>query len=260
MKTVSVMVVLPTLGNRLESLETALASCATLPASVSPTVTVVVPTAAAAAREIALRHGAALVDDPASGMANAINAAIATRTEEKYYIWLGDDDVLLGPGIARAVEALEHQSDAVVALGHCEYIDESGNVIGKNAAGSLAKVFLPWGPNLIPHPGTVVSMDALEKVGGFSSGLSYALDLDVFLKLRRLGPFIPVKHTTAQFRWHAASLTVADRRASSREAMNVKARHLPGWLRPFAPLWHWPVAWASTIAASGVSRVARKKR
>lgn len=260
MNTVSVMVVLPTLGDRLESLEIALASCATLPAEISLTVAVVAPRGAEAAREIARRFDAVLVDDPASGMADAINAALAARSAEKYYIWLGDDDVLVGPGIAKAVQALEGQPKAVVAYGHCGYIDPSGRVIGKNTAGSLAKVLLPWGPNLLPHPGTVVSMDALEKVGGFSSGLSYALDLDVFLRLRRVGRFVAVKHTTAQFRWHAASLTVADRRASSREAMRVKARHLPGWLRPFAPLWHWPVAWASSLAASGVSRAARKKR
>ena len=259
MKTVSVMVVLPTLGDRLDSLKIALASCSTLPATLSPTVAVVVPTKATEARKLARRHGAVMVDDPGSGMADAINAAIATRGDEKYYIWLGDDDVLVGAGIAQAVDQLESHPEAVVAYGHCEYIDGSGTVIGKNTAGSLAKLLLPWGPNLIPHPGTVVSMDALQDVGGFSSELSYALDLDVFLKLRRLGRFLPVNQATAQFRWHADSLTVADRRASSREAMAVKARHLPKWLRVFAPLWHWPVAWASMLAANGVSRAARKK-
>ena len=260
MQTISVMVVLPTLGDRPESLEIALASCETIPAGISVTVAVVTPTAATEARQIAQRHGAVVIDDPASGMADAINAAIATRTIEKYYIWLGDDDVLVGAGIAEAVRTLEAHPDAVVAYGHCEYIDESGRVIGINAAGSLARALLPWGPNLIPHPGTVVAMDALEEIGGFTTGLSYALDLDVFLRLRRVGQLMSVKKVTARFRWHSDSLTVADRRASSQEAMKVKASHLPGWLRPLAPVWHWPVAWASLLAAKGVTRAARKKR
>ena len=259
MNTVSVMVVLPTLGNRLESLALALESCDTFPEHIAPTVAVVVPKGATPARQLASRHDAILIDDPGSGMADAINAAIATRGDEKYYIWVGDDDVLVGAGIAAAVEGLESTPAAVVAYGHCEYIDGAGRIIGKNSAGKVAEFLLPWGPNLIPHPGTVVSMDAIANAGGFDSELSYALDLDLFLRLRREGVFLHVTHTTAQFRWHAQSLTVADRRASSREAMKVKADYLPKLLKPFAPLWQWPVAWASMAAARQVSRRAVKK-
>ena len=259
MNTVSVMVVLPTLGTRLESLALALESCATIPAHIETTVVVVAPKGATAAGQLALRHDATVVDDPGSGMADAINEAIATRGNEKYYIWVGDDDVLVGAGIAAAVEELESTPAAVVAYGHCEYIDDAGRVIGKNSAGKVAELLLPWGPNLIPHPGTVVSMDAIANAGFFDSELSYALDLDLFLRLRRQGPFLHVAHTTAQFRWHAQSLTVADRRASSREAMKVKAGYLPKSVKPFAPLWQWPVAWASTVAARQVSRRAAGK-
>jgi GT2 family glycosyltransferase len=258
MNTVSVMVVLPTLGDRLESLALALESCATFPAHIEPTIVVVVPEGATPARQLALRHRAIVINDPGSGMADAINAAIATREDEKYYIWVGDDDVLVGEGIAAAVEELERTPAGVVAYGHCEYIDDAGRVLGKNSAGNIAQLLVPWGPNLIPHPGTVVSIDAIASAGGFDSELSYALDLDLFLRLRRQGLFLHVKHTTAQFRWHAESLTVADRRASSREAMKVKASYLPNWLKPVAPLWQWPVAWASTVAARQVSRRAAK--
>ena len=259
MNTVSVMVVLPSLGDRLESLALALESSATFPAHIEPTIVVVVPEGATPARQLALRHRAIVINDPGSGMADAINAAIAIRADEKYYIWVGDDDVLVGAGIAAAVEELESAPAAVVAYGHCEYIDDAGRIIGKNSAGKVAQLLLPWGPNLIPHPGTVVSMDAIANTGGFDSELSYALDLDLFLRLRREGVFIHVNHVTAQFRWHPQSLTVADRRGSSREAMKVKASHLPKLLRPVAPLWQWPVAWASTIAARQVSRRVAKK-
>ena len=259
MNTVSVMVVLPTLGTRLESLALALESCATFPAHIAPTVVVVAPKGATPARQLALRHDAIVIDDPGSGMADAINAAIATRGDEKYYIWVGDDDVLVGAGIAAAVEGLESTPAAVVAYGHCEYIDDAGRIIGKNSAGKVTQLLLPWGPNLLPHPGTVVSMDAIANAGGFDSELSYALDLDLFLRLRRQGRFLPVNHVTAQFRWHAESLTVADRRSSSREAMKVKASHLPKLFKPFAPLWQWPVAWASAVVARQVSRRAAKK-
>jgi hypothetical protein len=79
--------------------------------------------------------------------------------------------------------------------------------------------------------------------------LSYALDLDVFLKLRQHGRFLSVPVVASQFRWHADSLTVADRQASGAEAMVVKRRHLPPLLRPVSGLWNWPVAWAAQVAA-----------
>jgi GT2 family glycosyltransferase len=253
-----VMVVLPTLGKRLVHLGVALESCSTLAESISLTLCVVAPAAAIEARKLAADRGAQLVDDPGTGMADAINAALSTRSSERYYVWLGDDDVLVPSGIERLIAALDADEKAVVAHGQCEYIDTEGATIALNRAGGLAHFLLAWGPNLIPHPGTVVSMDALEKVGGFSSGLSYALDLDVFLKLRKVGGFVAVPTVASRFRWHSESLTVADRRASSREAMSVKARHLPGWLRWMSPLWHWPIAWLSTLAAKIMNRQARK--
>ena len=253
-----VMVVLPTLGKRLLHLGLALESCSTLAQSVSLTLCVVAPVAAIDARKLAADHGAQLVDDPGTGMADAINAALVTRSSEKYYVWLGDDDVLVSPGIRRLIAALDADDTAVVAHGHCEYMDTEGTTIALNRGGKLAQFLLTWGPNLIPHPGTVVSIDALEKVGGFSPGLSYALDLDVFLKLRKAGRFVAVPAVASRFRWHPESLTVADRKASSREAMSVKARHLPHWLRWMSPLWHWPIAWLSALAAQRVNTLASR--
>ena len=96
------------------------------------------------------------------------------------------------------------------------------------------------------------------RAGGFTPGYSYALDLDLFLRLRKLGSFLPIPAVTARFRWHPDSLTVADRQASSREAMAIKKSYLPAWLRWASPLWHWPVAWASALAAQLLSARVKK--
>jgi len=253
------MIVLPTLGQRLTHLETALLSCDELAKKISVTICVVAPEAAVDAREIAAKHGAVLVDDPGTGMSDAVNAAIAKRTSEDFYIWLGDDDRLIPDGTLHLIQALDSKPDAVVAYGKCEYINDGGDFIATNSAGKWAEFFLSWGPNLIPHPGTLIRMDALEKIGGFHSSLLYALDLDVFLRLKKLGRFVSVPAVASQFRWHDQSLTVEDRGASSREAMKVKASHLPVWLRFLAPLWQWPVAWASWLAAERVKVLSRKR-
>jgi GT2 family glycosyltransferase len=191
-------------------------------------------------------------------MPAAVNAGLASATSERYYVWVGDDDRLVARGIAALVEELEKDDHAVVAHGQCHYITHSGSVIGTSGAGALARFLLPWGPNLIPHPGTIVRISALRSIGFFDPALNYALDLDVFLKLRGRGTFVSRPVVSAQFRWHPESLTVADRQASSVEAMAIKRSHLPTWVRPLSPLWHWPVAWASMIASEMVSARARR--
>lgn len=253
----SVLVVLPTLGDRLEFLETTLRSCRDLAGLVTTTVAMVVPTGAVKARALGVKYGAVLIDDPGSGMADAVNAGLGARTSEEFYVWVGDDDELVPQGAAALMEALRNRPTAVVAYGHCDYIDGTGSVIGRSKAGRLAIALLPWGPNLIPHPGTIVRLDALEAVGGFDSRLSYALDLDVFLKLRRVGDFLTAPTVSARFRWHADSATVADRSSSTREAIIVKNRHLPAWLRPLSWIWTYPVAWATQVAAWAVTLRAR---
>jgi len=253
----ALLVVLPTLGDRLEFLEATLQSCKELAEHVPTTVAMVVPARAEPARGLGRHYGAVLIDDPGTGMADAVNAGLERRTTEDFYVWVGDDDELVPAGVLALMRGLEEQAPAVVAYGHCEYIDDAGRAIGHSRAGRLATLLLPWGPNLIPHPGTVVRLDALEVVGGFDSSLSYALDLDVFLKLRRVGGFISQPEVSARFRWHADSATVADRSASAKQAIAVKNRHLPEWLRGVSWIWNYPVSWASQVAAWAVTLRAR---
>ena len=250
--------VLPTLGERLSFLESTLLSCEKLAREIPTTVVMVAPTWAIEARALGSRFGVTVVDDPGTGMADAVNAGLGVRSTEDFYVWVGDDDELVAPGILALMESMGDRPSAVVASGQCDYINDAGIVIGRSKAGPLAKALLAWGPNFIPHPGTLVRLDALEAVGGFDSSLSYALDLDVFLKLRRMGDFLSIPSISARFRWHSASATVADRSASAREAIAVKNRHLGPWLRAISWLWNYPVAWASQSAAWLVSWRARK--
>lgn len=254
----SMLVILPTLGDRLDFLKETLESVARQRADVDLNLVVVAPLAAEAARALAASYGAILVEDPKHGISAAINCGLSARNGEEYYAWVGDDDLFRDGGLALLKQQLDADPRAVVAYGGCDYVDPDGNILWVSAAGNLAKTLLPWGPNLIPNPAAIIRFDALEAVGGFDEELRYSMDLDVFLALRRHGRFIALRQTVAAFRWHPDSLTVANRRASSQEAERVKQRHLPAGLRPLAPLWHVPVRWASAIAASRVTARARK--
>ncbi|HSN05908.1 MAG TPA: glycosyltransferase [Candidatus Angelobacter sp.] len=249
-----VLVVLPTLGDRLDTLAETLRSVDVQRSDVDLTLALVVPASSTAAIDLGRAHGALIVDDPRKGISPAINAGIAAATDEEFYAWMGDDDLFRPGGLRTLRDLLDAAPEAVLAYGGCDYIDPQGRTIGTSRAGRLAQWLLAWGPDLIPHPGTMIRLDALRAIGCFDADLRYAMDLDAFLSLRSHGRFVCTTSSVSAFRWHPDSLTVANRAASSAESEAVKSRHLPTYLRPVEPLWRAPVRWASAWAARGVSR------
>jgi glycosyltransferase involved in cell wall biosynthesis len=253
----SVVVVVPTLGERLGTLAESLASVRAQ-RGVRTRLVVVVPESATEARDIALQHQAVLVDDPRRGLSAAVNAGVAARTDEDYYAWLGDDDLLAEDGLATLSRLLEAHPRAVVSYGACAYIDEVGRTVTVSRAGDLASRIQPWGPNLVPQPASLTRVDALVAAGPYDESLRFAMDLDMFLRLRRLGTFASTRTQVASFRWHADSLTVANRGLSLAESERIKRRYLDARLRPLSPLWEVPVRLATRVAARQVNARAHR--
>jgi GT2 family glycosyltransferase len=250
-----VLIVVPTLGRRPDYLEQTLASVRSQGVPVD--LVVVCPTDATPAREAAARHAAAVLDDPGS-LSAAINLGLATATtRHRYGNWIGDDDLLEPGSLAATRAALEDDRSAVVAYGACRYIDEAGRELWVSRAGRLAAWLLPWGPDLIPQPGMLFRLADFDAVGGVDETLTFAMDLDLLLKLRRRGAFVALGRPVSSFRWHASSLTVSDRSASLAESDLVKRRYLPSALRRIAPAWEVPNRAATRAAARRLGARAR---
>lgn len=252
-----VLVVVPTLGRRLETLVQTLESVESQD-GVRTRLVVVAPVSAADARAVAARFGAEVVDDPGRGLSAAVNAGLATRGEEGYYAWVNDDDFYAEGALARLTRMLEARPDASVAYGACAYIDHHGDLIGVSRAGPVATWILGWGPDLVPQPSALHRMSAVEEAGWYDETLGLAMDLDMLLRLRRIGKFVSTSEIVSSFRWHADSLTVANRRISLSESERVKRRYLSRPARLLSPVWDMPVRWATHLAARQVTRRARK--
>ncbi|MCW2866771.1 MAG: hypothetical protein JWR20_959 [Marmoricola sp.] len=253
----STLVVVPTLGRRPELLRRSLAS---IRAQGRPDLDLVVVAPPSPSTEaIASEAGARLVPDPGrGGISGALNAALATAADgTRFFAWLGDDD-LLGPGsLDRTAAALEADPRATLAYGWCDYVDEQDRVLFRSRAGRWAARIIAFGPNLVPQPGSLMRLDAVREVGGLDEGVRLAMDLDLFLRLRRVGRFVCVPHTVASFRWHADSLTVAQGRASMAESDLVRRRHLRPAGRVAYHCARWPGRWALTLAKQRVHHNAR---
>ena len=251
-----VLIVVPTLGQRIGFLRETLTSIRSQ--RISADITVVSPQSASEARALATEFGCLLLDDPGS-LPAAINLGIAhAQPHHKFVNWLGDDDLLTTDSLEFTTKALQKEAGGVVAYGACRYIDETGRELWVSKAGKWADRILAWGPDLIPQPGMLIQREAWDQVGGLDESLSHAFDLDLLLKLRHQGKFISLDELVSCFRWHPDSLTVSDRTKSLSESESIKRRYLSA--RQLRAKWTWekPVRFATTIAAKRLNARAQR--
>ena len=179
-----------------------------------------------------------IVDDPGQGLAYAINTGInGLPNTVKYATWLGDDDRLVQSSLQKVSKYLETNSDAAFVFGQCQYIDANGQRLWLNKSGKWAELLMLCGPQLIPQPGSLFRRSSFEQVGGLDESLKWAFDLDLFLKLRKVGKFGFLNEPLAEFRWHEGSLSVGSRQGSVDEASKVRRRYLPVGVRQVSVIW-----------------------
>lgn len=250
-----VLIVVPTLGDRLAYLEQCLASVAAQ--DMAADILVVAPPRDDVLK-LADRFGARMLPDP-GGLPAAINAGVAAAKDHHEFVnWIGDDDLLEPGSLAATTAMLDSNPEAVVAYGACRYIDGDGLELWVSRAGRWADRILAWGPDLIPQPGMLVRRSAWARVAGVDESFRFAFDLDLLLKLRRVGRLVDTGTVVSCFRWHADSLTVGDRTANLAESERAKRRALGPTARRLAWLWERPIRVATRVAAAEVSRRARR--
>lgn len=252
-----VLLIVPTLGARPGHLHDCLASISNQ--SVLVDIVVVAPKTPEVL-QLTSKFSAQFVVDPGS-QTQAINTGVAHAVSQQDYEfvnWLCDDDLLEPGSLQRTVSTLDAAPKATVAYGACRYIDDAGKQLWVSRAGPWATRILSWGPDLIPQPGMLIRMDAWQHVGGVDESYRFAFDLDLLLKLRKLGPLVDSGAIVSSFRWHAESLTVGDRTTNLIESERAKRASLSPRARKAAWLWEKPVRGATRLAAAEVNRRARK--
>lgn len=247
-----VLIVIPTIGQRLDLLRQTLQSLVNQKPE-KPDIVVVCPKKKIEIRKLAREFGAMLADDPGS-LSSALNAGFAlAKPWHEYGSWMGDDDLLRPGSLAITTSALDSNLQAVAAFGYCDYIDDKGKTLFTSRAGRHAPWLMRWGPNLVPLPGILYRLSAARKAGSYDNSLKYAMDLDMWLRLRKEGEFLNTRKTLGAFRWHPSSTTVANRRASLQEAEMIKRRYMPKYIRAVAPIWEGPVRFATHLAVRRVN-------
>ena len=228
-------IVVPTLGKRPEFLTKALKSIRN---SGECYIVIVAPVQAYVDKTIDRRFFDELVEDPMQGLVEAINTGVRALPKQiEYFNWLGDDDTLTPNSLRMSSSPLKDDPEIVCVFGMCQYINQDGQPIYKNRSGRFAVPLLKFGPQLIPQPGALFRRTSFNKVGGLDPTYQCAFDLDLLLKLKKIGKFHYIPNQLSSFRWHSDSLSVRSRRVSVREARKIRQKNLSRFFRLLSPSW-----------------------
>lgn len=230
-----ILITVPTLGKRLDLLEETLKSI-TEQKNIKVDIILVFPKNQKSVNTLVQKYKTLKEEDPGT-LSGALNIGVKKlKNKYDYFGWLGDDDLLYDSSLETTSKLLEKNPEAVIAYGGCDYIDSSGVKIYTNHSNKYASWVINWGPNIIPLPGMLYRAESLIKVGYFNTKLKYAMDLEMLLRLKKLGKFTYSDKTLAAFRWHPSSTTVANRQNSLKEARMIKKQFLPKYIKPISIL------------------------
>ena len=247
-----ILIVIPTLGERLDTLNRTLRSIQDQTDVLVDTI-IVTPTETPVLSAIADQYNANIIVH-SGNISAAINAGFRQASEtHKYANWIGDDDILRPNALALASALLEDNPSSVVAYGACDYIDRQGNHLFTRQPPLAAPVLLQFVPGLIKQETCLFRFSALRQLGYLDEKLKYTMDLDLLLRMRRIGSFVKTDQVLAGFCWHAGSLTIANRKTSLEEAQNVQCSHMRGLPSILSPLWKYPIKYLTLFINSKIN-------
>ncbi|GIZ51035.1 glycosyltransferase family 2 protein [Noviherbaspirillum aridicola] len=93
--------------------------------------------------------------------------------------------------------------------------------------------------NFIPHPATFVRRDLMLRAGGFDTGLKYAMDYDLWLKIGRMHDPVQLDEPLTAFREHEGSLSSSSRTRLAAMAEDFRVRLKYAGYNPVSRLAHY---------------------
>lgn len=159
--------------------------------------------------EVAARYpGVKYLRQPKGGLAAARNAGLKEATGE-FVLFLDADDRLLPEAIARGLDELRAEPEAMMAAGTWRLIGEEGESLPADPPRQPREAF----PALlescfISTPAAVLYRRRLfQEIGGFDPEVSASADYDLYLRTAARYPVRLHPHLVAEYRRHGANMT-----------------------------------------------------
>jgi GT2 family glycosyltransferase len=163
---------------------------------------------------------------PDGGQSAAINAGWRRATGE-IIAWQNSDDVYLPGALRAAGRAFLEHPEAILVYGRTRRVDTDGRSLGTMGSQYRHRTLL-YSHQVIPLTSAFFRRSAVEAVGMLDESLHYSMDLDLFLRLVRLGTPVMLPATLAEATIHPDAKTTRDRSIAAAETHRVRLRYARG--------------------------------
>jgi len=188
------------------------------------------------------------VSEKDKGQTDAINKGFA-RANGEILAWLNSDDTYEPGAVSAAARYLQEHPEVGMVYGDCNFINESGRVIGKFSAAQTNYRLLRQGYSHIPQQTMFFRADLWKQVGPLDPSFYFAMDYDLWTRIAARSQVRYVPQTWANFRLHTSGKTIlADDRCWP-EMIRVHYRDRGSFFsvivakyyirKLVAPLWNW---------------------
>jgi len=191
------------------------------------------------------------VSEQDQGQTDAINKGF-NRAQGEILAWINSDDTYNPNTVEQAVKYLMDNPEVGLVYADCNFIDESGQVIGKFNAAQTDLRYLRQGYVHIPQQTMFFRAKYWKELGPLDPSFYFAMDYDLWTRIARHSPLKYIAGKIwANFRIHTTSKTsVADERGWQ-EMIRIHYRDGGGFFsiivakyylrKIIGPLWKWRI-------------------
>ena len=147
------------------------------------------------------------VSEKDRGQTDAINKGFA-RAKGEILAWLNSDDTYEPGAVSAAVKYLQEHPKVGMVYGDCNFINESGRVIGKFGAAQTSYRLLRQGYSHIPQQTMFFRADLWKQVGPLDPSFYFAMDYDLWTRIAARSEIKYVPQIWANFRLHTSGKTI----------------------------------------------------
>jgi glycosyltransferase involved in cell wall biosynthesis len=188
------------------------------------------------------------VSEQDKGQTDAINKGFA-RAKGDILAWINSDDTYEAGAVSAAVKYLQEHPHVGMVYGDCNFINESGRLIGRFNSAQTDLRLLRRGYVHIPQQTMFFRADLWRQVGPLDPSFYFAMDYDLWTRIAARSRIIYTPQTWANFRLHTSGKTIlADDRCWP-EMIRVHYRDGGSFFsvivakyyirKLIAPLWNW---------------------
>ncbi len=147
------------------------------------------------------------VSEPDKGQTDAINKGF-DRAQGDILAWINSDDTYEPGAFAAAVKYLRDHPAVGMVYGDCNYINESGDVIGRFNAAQTDYPRLRRGYTHIPQQTMFFRAELWKQTGPLDPSFYFAMDYDLWTRIAARTEIKYLPQTWANFRLHTSGKTI----------------------------------------------------